>query len=48
MAPAARKDRAEISAGRKPTVGPMMAVENRSAAVMSAGLMSRGGFACVS
>jgi hypothetical protein len=37
MAPAARRERAEMSDGRKPTDGPMIAVEHRSAAVMSAG-----------
>jgi hypothetical protein len=42
MAPAARRERAEISEGRKPTEGPMMAVEQRSAAVMSAGRINVG------
>jgi hypothetical protein len=37
MAPAARRERAEMSDGRKPTDGPMIAVEQRRAVVMSAG-----------
>jgi hypothetical protein len=39
MAPAACRDQAEMLKGRKPTVGPMTAVENQRAAVISAGLM---------
>jgi hypothetical protein len=42
MAPAARSERAGISEGRKPTDGPMMAVEARKTAVMCAGLTRDG------
>jgi hypothetical protein len=39
IAPAARKERAEMSEGRNPTDGPIRAVEQRRTAVMSAGRM---------
>jgi hypothetical protein len=39
MAPAARSERADMSVGRKPTDGPITAVEVRKAIVISAGRM---------
>jgi hypothetical protein len=48
MAPAVRRERAEMSDGRKPTVGPITAVEKRKAVVMSAGLINFGWVASAS
>jgi hypothetical protein len=42
MAPAACRERAQMSDGRKPTDGLMMVVAQRKVAVMSAGDMSVG------
>jgi hypothetical protein len=42
MAHVAHNERADMSAGRKPTDGPMMAVEVRRVAVMSTGWMRVG------
>ncbi len=39
MAPAARRERAETSSGRKPYWGPRRATDTRSSAVRSAGVM---------